>query len=78
MDQSGLTLQCFPFPLRPHKHYVGAVRSYQFEPVGAAPSWPAGAARGCPGTSAEPPEPRHDPGSPQTPRGGHRLLETHT
>ncbi len=44
--------------------------------MGAAPSWPAGAARGCPGTSVEPPGSQHDPGSPQTPRGGHHLLET--
>lgn len=52
------------------------LRSYQDEPAGAEPSWPAAAARGCQGTSAEPPGPQHDPGSPQTPRGGRHSLET--
>lgn len=52
------------------KHYEVFMRSHRDGPVGAAPSGPAGADRGCPGTSAEPPEPQRDPGSPQTPPGG--------
>lgn len=44
----------------------------------AAPSWPAGAAQDYPGISVVHPEPRHDPGSPQTPQGGHHSLGTQT
>lgn len=54
------------------------MRSYQDEPVGAAPSCPAGAARSCLRTSEELSKPQHDPGSPQTLRGGHHLLWTQT
>lgn len=54
------------------------MRTYQDERVGAAPSWPAGAAQGCQGISVEPPEPQRDPGSPQTPGGGRHSLETQT
>lgn len=43
--------------------------------MAAAPWRPAGAARGCPGTSAERPEPRRDPGFPQTPSGGRHSLD---
>ena len=46
--------------------------------MGAAPSWPAAEPQSCQGTSAEPPEPQHDPGSPQTPPGAHHSLESQT
>lgn len=54
------------------------MRSYQDEPVGAAPSCPAAGARRCLKKSEELPEPQRDPGSPQTLQGGHHLLETQT
>lgn len=63
---------------KPNKDKWGVMRSYQDEPVEAAPSWPAEAAQGCLSTAAGPSEPQHGPGSPQTPQGGHRSLKTQT
>lgn len=54
------------------------VVSYWDEPEAATLSTPFGEALGCQGTSAEPPQPQRDPGSPQTPPGGHHSLENST
>lgn len=58
------------------KYSLTLLGSYRYEPEGGALSEPAEEAPDCPRTFSEQKEPRHGPGSPQSPQGGRHSLQT--